>query len=146
VTVNTVSKLDNYPIPKTDEDLYATLWGGEEFTKLDMNQAYNQIHLEDKFKKYGTVNTHERLYRYNRIPYGESISPWIFQWTLEILLQGIPNVLIRVDDIQITGRTAKEHLENLEKVLKRIQDAGIRLKQRKCVYSWHRKLCILGTR
>jgi hypothetical protein len=25
VTVNTVSKLDNYPIPKTDEDLYATL-------------------------------------------------------------------------------------------------------------------------
>jgi hypothetical protein len=58
----------------------------------------------------------------------------IFQWTLENLLQGILNVLILVDDIQITGRTAKEHLENLEKVLKRIQDAGIRLKQRKCVF------------
>ena len=31
VTVNAVSKLDNYPIPKT-EDLYATLTGGQEFT------------------------------------------------------------------------------------------------------------------
>ncbi|VDI39280.1 Hypothetical predicted protein, partial [Mytilus galloprovincialis] len=41
VTVNAVSKLDNYPIPKT-EDLYATLGGGQEYTKLDLNQAYQQ--------------------------------------------------------------------------------------------------------
>ncbi|XP_062620753.1 uncharacterized protein K02A2.6-like [Saccostrea cucullata] len=133
VTVNAVSKLDNYPIPKT-EDLYATLGGGEEFTKLDMNQAYNQLLLEDESKKYVTVNTHKGLYQYNRLPYGVSSSPGIFQRTLENLLQGIPNVLIRVDDILVTGRTAKEHLENLEEVLKRIQDAGVRLKRRKCVF------------
>ena len=36
VTVNRVSKLDNYPIPKT-EDLLATLTGSEKFTKLDMS-------------------------------------------------------------------------------------------------------------
>ena len=35
LTVNEVSKLDNYPLPKTD-DLLATLGGGETFTKLDM--------------------------------------------------------------------------------------------------------------
>ncbi|VDI55683.1 Hypothetical predicted protein [Mytilus galloprovincialis] len=44
ITVNRVSKLDNYPIPKT-EDLYATLAGGEEYTKLDLAQAYQQIEL-----------------------------------------------------------------------------------------------------
>lgn len=34
ITVNRVSKLDNYPIPKT-EDLYATLAGGGDYTKLN---------------------------------------------------------------------------------------------------------------
>ena len=38
-TVNKVSKLGSYPIPKV-EDLLATLGGGEKFTKLDMSQAY----------------------------------------------------------------------------------------------------------
>ena len=33
-TVNQVSKLDSYPIPKT-KDLLANLRGGEKFTKLD---------------------------------------------------------------------------------------------------------------
>ena len=39
VTVNSVSKLNNYPIPKTD-DLLADLGGGKYFTKLDMTRAY----------------------------------------------------------------------------------------------------------
>ena len=39
LTVNQVSKLNNYHIPKT-EDLLATLGGGAKFTKLDMSQAY----------------------------------------------------------------------------------------------------------
>lgn len=51
VTVNQHSKLDNYPIPKID-DLYAELSGGEQFTKLDMSQAYQQLLLDDESKDY----------------------------------------------------------------------------------------------
>ena len=47
VTVNQAAKLDNYPIPKA-EDLFATLSGGNKFTKLYMSQAYQQILLEDE--------------------------------------------------------------------------------------------------
>ncbi|KAL9985219.1 hypothetical protein ACROYT_G007595, partial [Oculina patagonica] len=50
-TVNQVSKLDNYPIPKT-EDLLATLGGGNKFTKLDMSQAYQQLLLDEESKKF----------------------------------------------------------------------------------------------
>ncbi len=39
VTINPVTKLDNYPITKT-KDLYATLEGGESYPKLDLSQAY----------------------------------------------------------------------------------------------------------
>jgi hypothetical protein len=38
VTANQVAKLDNYTIPKA-EDLFATLSGGEKFTKLDMSRS-----------------------------------------------------------------------------------------------------------
>lgn len=133
VTVNAVSKLDNYPIPKT-EDLYAALAGGKEFTKLDLNQAYQQIQLDEDSKRYVTINTHKGLFTYNRLPYGVSSSPGIFQRTLENVVQGIPNVLVRVDDVLITGRTRAEHLKTLSIVLERFKKVGIRLKKRKCTF------------
>ena len=56
-TVHQVSKLDNYPIPKV-EDLLATLGGGEKFTKLDVNQTYQQLQLDDESKRYTILSTH----------------------------------------------------------------------------------------
>ena len=97
-TVNQAAKLDNYPIPKA-EDLFATLNGGDKLSKLDMSQAYQQIPLEDQSKKFTTINTHKGLFQFNRLPYGVSSSPGIFQRTMENLLQGIPFVVVRVDDI-----------------------------------------------
>ena len=56
-TINPVSKLDRYPIPKV-EDLFAKLSGGKTFTKLDLSQAYQQLLLDDDSKKYAVINTH----------------------------------------------------------------------------------------
>ncbi|CAC5400803.1 unnamed protein product [Mytilus coruscus] len=133
VTINQVSKLDNYPIPKTD-DLYATLSGGQAFSKLDLSQAYQQIVLDEESRKYVTINTHKGLYQYNRLPFGVSSAPGIFKKTMENLLQGIPRVVVRVDDILITGSSKSEHLNNLETVLGKIQESGMRLNKDKCVF------------
>ena len=45
VTVNRAAELDKYPIPRID-DLFASLAGGERFTKLDLSHAYQQILLD----------------------------------------------------------------------------------------------------
>ena len=66
MTVNQVSKLDRYPIPRV-EDLLATLAGGKSFTKLDMSQAYQQLVLDEKSKDLVVVNTHRGLFRYTRL-------------------------------------------------------------------------------
>ncbi|XP_044184326.1 LOW QUALITY PROTEIN: uncharacterized protein K02A2.6-like [Acropora millepora] len=132
-TVNQVSKLDNYPIPKT-EDLLATLGGGNKFTKLDMSQAYQQLELEESSKKFTTINTHKGLYQYNRLPFGVSSAPGIFQRTMENLLQGIPHVVVRIDDILVSGKDELNHLANLEKVLSRLSSAGLRLRLDKCLF------------
>ena len=61
VTVNPVSKLDRYPIPKI-EDLLVTLAKGKYFSKLDMSRAYLQLELEEESKKFVVINTHRGLY------------------------------------------------------------------------------------
>ena len=133
VTVNRVSKLDRYPIPKI-EDLLAQLAGGKAFTKLDMSQAYQQLLLEDESKKYVVVNTHRGLFQYNRLPFGVASAPGIFQRVMECLLKGIPGVVVYIDDILVTGQTEEAHLSALEEVLKRLGEAGLRLKKEKCVF------------
>ena len=53
---------------------------------------------------------------------------------MECSLNGIPQVIVYLDDILITGRTKKEHLYNLQLVLQRLSTAGLRLKQEKCEF------------
>lgn len=109
--------------------MLATLGGEEKFTKLDMSQAYQQLQLEDESKQYTTINTHKGLFQYNPLPYGVSSAPGIFQRNMENLLQNITYVIVRVDDILVSGADDGDHLRNLEEVLKRLAEAGLRLKK-----------------
>ena len=108
LTVNQASKLDKYPIPKI-EDLFAQMAGGKFFTKLDMSQAYQQIVLEEELHEYVVINTHRGLFRYNRLPFGVSSAPGIFQRVMESVFRGIPGVVVYLDDILVTGASEEEH-------------------------------------
>ena len=55
-----------------------------------MSQAYQQLQLDDESKRYTTINTHKGLFQYNRLPYGISSAPGIFQRNMENLLQTFP--------------------------------------------------------
>ena len=131
--VNKVSKLDGYSIPNLD-DLYTKLVGGQTFTELDLSHAYEQMLVDENSKELLTINTHKRLYRHNRLPYGVASAPGIFQRTMEGLLQGIPSTGVLLDNILITGPSTEEHLDNIEKVLRCLSEAGLRLKAVKCQF------------
>ena len=51
---------------------------------------------------------------------------------MESVLQGIPRVVVYIDDILVTGRDEQEHLATLEEVLQRLEEAGLRLQKNKC--------------
>ena len=53
---------------------------------------------------------------------------------MENLLQNVPYVIVRVDDILVSGANDDAHLRNLEEILKRLAEAGLRLKKGKCVF------------
>ena len=132
MTVNQASRLDSYPLPKVDE-LFATLAGGTVFSKLDLQHAYLQLPLEKNSKQYTTINTHRGLFQYNRLPFGVSSAPGIFQRAIDGLIKGIPHVAAYMDDILITGETQQEHLQNLVAVLERLKTSGAKLKKPKCL-------------
>ena len=133
LTANKASRLEQYPLPKV-EDLFSTLAGGITFTKLDMSQAYQQLVLDDDSKEIVTINTHKGLFSYQRLPFGVSSAPGIFQRTMETILAGVPRVLVYLDDILVTGASQEEHMSNLKEVLSRLQEAGLRLRKDKCEF------------
>ena len=128
VTVNQSLEVDQYPLPKPDE-LFASLAGGQKFTKLDLSQAYQQLLLDAESRQYVTINTHRGLYH---LPFRIASAPAIFQKTMDTILQGLPNVFCYIDDILIMGPDDDTHLRNLTAVLKRLQRHGVRMKKAKC--------------
>ena len=53
---------------------------------------------------------------------------------MENLLQGISDVVVRVDDILVSGKDDPDHLANLEAVLNRLSRAGLKLRLAKCLF------------
>ena len=131
ITLNKVCKLDCYPIPRID-DLYANLAGGITFTTLDLSNAYLQMPLSPESKPFTTINTQLGLFQYNRLCFGIASAPAMFQRVMDNLLKGIKHVSGYLDDILITGSSDREHRNNIDVVLRRLEDAGIRVKEEKC--------------
>ena len=120
-------------MPKPDE-IFASLTGGEKFSKIDLSSAYQQMVLDESSREYVTINTQKGLYRYTRLPFGVSSAPAIFQRTMDTILAGLQYVACYIDDILITGKDDVEHLANLEEVLKHLAEHGIKAKKSKCYF------------
>ena len=123
---------EEYPLPRID-DIFAKLTGGQKFTKIDLRQAYHQMEVEEESQEYLTINTHQELYRYNRLVFGITSAPAIWQRSMDQILEGVERTSCILDMI-IRGKDDKEHLENLEGVLKSLQANGLRANREKCEF------------
>ncbi|CAC5415745.1 unnamed protein product [Mytilus coruscus] len=66
--------------------------------------------------------------------FGIASAPAIWQRTIEQILSGIPGTQCLLDDMIITGSTDEEHLNNLESVLKRLNQYGLKANIDKCEF------------
>lgn len=81
LTINKAAQANSYPLPRI-EDILALIWNAKVFTKLYLANAYQQLVLDEESKPLVTISTHLGLYRYNRLPFGVSSAPAIFQRTM----------------------------------------------------------------
>ena len=133
-TLNPVCSAESYPLP-TPEDIFAKLAGGVIYSTLDLSHAYHQLQLSEETQKYMVINTHKGLYKYTRLQYGINTAVGVFQRAMENVLANIPRVAVYVDDIIISARSRDEHDTTLELVLKKLKEAGLKLKLAKCKFS-----------
>ena len=125
---------ENHPMPKVDTTL-AQLTGATIFSKLDANSGFWQIPLAPESKLLTTFITPYGRFCFNKLPFGISSAPEVFQRQMSDILSDLPGVLCHIDDILVFGSTQDEHDARLHAVLERIKTAGITLNAEKCQIS-----------
>ncbi|VDI74336.1 Hypothetical predicted protein [Mytilus galloprovincialis] len=66
--------------------------------------------------------------------FGVASAPAIWQRTIDQILQGLTGVQCILDDMVITGKNDREHLVNLEKVMKRLEMYNLSVNKEKCKF------------
>ena len=120
-------------IPKVDDTL-AQLSGASIFSKLDANSGFWQIPLANESKHLTTFITPFGRYWFNKLPFGISSAPELFQRRMGQILEGLPGVLCLMDDVVIFGKNQSEHDDRLKATLTRLEGAGVTLNPRKCEF------------
>lgn len=133
VTINRKLKREFYPLPRIEE-LFATLSGGKEFTKIDLTHAYQQTMLTEDSQPCTAITTHIGTFVYRRTPFGLCCIPEKFQKLMEETLRGVRGTVVFLDDICVTGASRAEHLVNLRQVLVRLKEMGLTVKRNKCCF------------
>ena len=131
--LNQVTIKDNYPIPLIEETL-DSLGGARYFSTLDLASGYWQIALSDEAKEKTAFASHKGLFKFEVLSFGLSNAVPAFQRTMEIVLDGVSNCKVYVDEILIYSRTFDEHITHLVKVLQRLREANLKIKPRKCEF------------
>ena len=104
-------------------------------TALDLVMGYYNIKLSDDASKLCTITTPFGKYEYLRLPMGISIAPDIFQDCICQLFEDLDTVKAYMDDLLVVTRgTYKEHLQELEIVMERLAQAGLKCKIDKCLF------------
>jgi hypothetical protein len=132
--LNAITIKDNYPIPLIEETL-DTLKGAKYFTSLDLASGYWQIALNKLAKQKTAFITQKGLFQFEVLPFGLSNAVSAFQRTIEVVLEGVSNVKVYLDDILIFSNDFTSHLTHIENVFKKLEEANLKLKPSKCEFA-----------
>ena len=131
---NKTIKRERHVTP-TIKEMIGDLNGAKVFTKLDLNQGYNQLELAPESRYITTFGTHMGLMRYKRLNFGISSAAEIFQNVIRETLEGIDGAKNISDDILVFGKSHEEHDKTLRAVFQRLREKGLTLNKSKCEYS-----------
>jgi hypothetical protein len=131
--LNQVTERPIFPMPNIDEML-DSLNGMKWFSSIDLGNAYYQVELETSSKLKTAFSTKTGQYCFTRMPFGIAAAPATFQRLMNDVLKDMlwKEALVYLDDILIFSKTETEHLDRLEKLFSKVQEAGLRINPEKC--------------
>ena len=104
------------------------------FSKLDASNGYWQIKVDKESSKLLTFNTPYGRHRFKRLPFGILSAGEVFQKKIADIIRGLDGCTNVQDDILVWGSTKEQHDTRLNAVMERIQKAGLKLNEKKCLF------------
>ena len=142
--LNSVTRKDAYPLPRTDACLDA-MAGAQWFSTFDFRSSYHQVEVRPEDADKTAFICRDGLFRFKTMPFGLCGAPATFQRLMDLVMAGLnfDICLVYLDDIIVFSSTLEHHLQRLRLVLDRIQKSGLKLKSSKC-HLFQRSVDFLG--
>ena len=95
---------------------------------------YGQVEVDEADREKTAFTSRRGLFEFETMPFGLCNAPATFERLMDTVLAGLnwQICLIYLDDIIVHGESFEAMLTNLDSVLCKLQDAGLKLKPRKC--------------
>uniref|UniRef100_A0A0K0FRB1 RNA-directed DNA polymerase n=1 Tax=Strongyloides venezuelensis TaxID=75913 RepID=A0A0K0FRB1_STRVS len=123
-TVNPQLQVEQFPISSLTVAINK-IAGGCVFAKIDLKNAFNQLHMDSESMKMLTVSTSEGLMAVKRLQPGIASAPAIFQHHMYEWFGEIDMVSCYFDDIIVVGKSKNDLISRLDKVFKKLDEMGL---------------------
>ena len=133
ITINPILR-QHASITPEPEDLFANLGGARIFSKIDLENAFLQIPLDESSQELTTLNTPFGLYSMRFLPFGWHVSSSVFQTVMNDIIKDVPNVISYQDDLLVYGKDEQQHDSALQQLLEKLIQYNVRINKTKSIF------------
>jgi hypothetical protein len=139
-TLNEVTIKNKYPLPRID-DLFDQLKGVQYFSKIDLRSKYHQLKIKGSDIPKTTFVTRHGQFEFTVMSFGLTNAPAYFMNLMnKVFMDELDKFfVVIIDDILIYSKTAQEHEQHLQVVLKKLTVHKLYAKFSKCEF-WLEKV------
>ena len=131
--LNSVTKVDAFPMPRIDE-LLDNLRSSAIFSKIDCRNGYYQVEVDEVDREKTAFRFEGELLEFIRMPFGLSQACSTFCRLGNKLFGNIKCAENMMDDMLVHSESLEQHHKDLALVFEVMEKAGLRLNKEKCAF------------
>ncbi|GFX79412.1 hypothetical protein TNCV_1715621 [Trichonephila clavipes] len=127
---------DKFPLPLI-EDVLDTLQEAKVYSTLDLRNGFFHVDVDEDCRKYTSFIVPDGQFQFNKVPFGLSTSPGIFQRYVLSIFRDLTRkgiVISYLDDLVIPAKNEQEGLEKLKIIFEVAKKYGLEIKFKKCQF------------
>lgn len=124
---------DAYPMPRIEE-LIDKVAPVAFISTVELAKGYYQVPLAEDIQHKTAFITPQGKFKFKWMPFRLKNAPAVFQRLMQTILQDLPYASAYLDDVVVYSHRWEEHLQHLGEVFRRLLDAGLTLKLKKCAF------------